>query len=83
MNTSEIQGHLRMASAALRAILHVHLLDPKLREHLESAIAHVSEGEVALRNPAQARDAQKLQSDRDRVAQLLERARQRPQGLHV
>lgn len=83
MSPDELHQHLGTARAALRAILHVHLLDPKVREHLESAVAHVSEAGVALRTPAQARDAGTLQHDRDRVAQLLERARQRPQGLHV
>lgn len=66
METSErrqVLEHLDIDSGAIRAVLHLHHLDPKLREHPERAIGHVHEGFIAITDPAHARSVKQLDAD--------------------
>ncbi|MBK7998113.1 MAG: hypothetical protein IPK15_05125 [Verrucomicrobia bacterium] len=76
MSTSVVE-QLSVAERTLRENLHRHDLDPMARQHLERAVSHVHEAQVATQEVGKARTVHRLVSDLEKVERLVEKVRQR------
>lgn len=83
MNPS-VPEQLNMAERVLRESLHRHDLEPSARPHLERALSHVHEAQIAANEIGKARTVQRLVSDLDKAERLIERVRRRqPPGVVI
>jgi hypothetical protein len=67
-------GQLNAAQASLRAGLDVHGFGSIARAHLERALAHIQEAQIALNELSRARTVEQLVNDLIRIQQVMDAA---------
>lgn len=70
-------NRLETAEDALRSNLHLHLVDPAVRAHMERALSHVHEGYVAVSQVGKVRTVFQLAEHLQKAELLFNRLRQR------
>ena len=63
-------GQLQTAAVTLRSGLHQHGLDAIVRAHLERALAHIREANIAVNEQAKIRSVQELAEQLARIEQI-------------
>lgn len=74
-----ILEQLDTAEQAFRENLHRHDLAPTAREHMERALSHVREADIATNEIGKARSVKRLVADLEKVDRLVEKVRHRQQ----